>query len=113
MAIIVNTNISTGYTTLIDAFAKANNLELRLSTIDENVENPKLRITYEDNSDTAFQITFMSMRHLGFENMLCDYLIRCGVAAELIPTGRASIKRDMKKLEQDWEEHKKKIGLTR
>jgi hypothetical protein len=111
MAIIVNTNISTGYITLIDAFAKANNLKLKLSTIDENVGNPKLRITYEDNSDTAFQITFMSMRHLGFENMLCDYLIRCGVAAGLIPIGRAAVERDMKKLEQDWEERRKELGF--
>ena len=112
MSVVINSNISYGYVTLIDAFAKANNLELELSEIKEMGEVfPKIRISYQEDSDTAYQITFMSMRHLGFENMLCDYLIRCGVPAGMIPSGSRGVNRDMKKLDQEWEERRKELGF--
>lgn len=111
MKVVVDTTISTGYLTLIDAFAKANNLELRFSEVIEGVPHPKLRITYDANSETAFQITFMSIRHLGFENMLCDYLIKCGVPAGMIPIGRAAVKRDMNKLDEEWEQRRRELGF--
>lgn len=111
MAIIVNTGISFGYVTLIDAFAKANNLELELAEISKETTYPKLKITYQEDSDTAYQITFMSMRHLGFENMLCDYLIKCGIAPGMIAVGRQGVNRDMKKLDQAWEERRKELGF--
>ena len=66
---------------------------------------------YEDNSDTALSITFMSVRHLGFENMLVDYLIRLGYTADQIPRGRTVIKRDMKKLEEDWQKRRTELGF--
>lgn len=111
MNVEVNTNISTGYLTLIDAFAKANNLQLKFSEVCEGADHPKLKITYDENSETALQITFMSIRHLGFENMLCDYLNRCGIPSSLIPVGRAAIKRDMKKLDEEWEQRRKELGF--
>jgi hypothetical protein len=49
----------------------------------------------------------MSVRHLGFENMLCDYLIKCGICPGMIPVGKVAIQRDMKKLDDDWELHKR------
>ena len=107
---IVNTNISWGYLELLKTFFKANELDI----ICKERSAPAGTLTtlsYDDNSDTAYKITFMSIRHLGFENMLCDYLIRCDIPARLISTGTLSIKRDMKKLDEEWNEYRKTIGL--
>lgn len=67
----------------------------------------KLTLEFEENSDTAMSITLMSVRHLGFENMLCDYLRRCGIPYELIPVGNSYVNRDMKKLDDDWEVYRR------
>jgi len=101
--------ISYGYLSLIEEFAKANNLEFEYEKLGQ--VNPKIKIRYKSDSDTAFSITFMSMRHLGFENMLCDYLIKCGVMAQLISVGSYSAKRDMAQLDRDWEERRKELGF--
>ncbi|HEY6438080.1 MAG TPA: hypothetical protein VIY47_15930 [Ignavibacteriaceae bacterium] len=107
---IIESEISYGYLDLMKTFFTANNL-----TVDcllRFYDNKKLiTFKYEDDSDTAYQITFMSVRHLGFENMLVDYLNRCGYPPSLISIGRAIEKRDMKKLDQDWEEHRRKLGF--
>lgn len=107
---IVNTQISYGYASLIEIFFKANELDV---TIEDRraYPNGKVILHYEDNSDTATTITFMSIKHLGFENMLCDYLIKCGISPSLIPISQVAVKRDMKQLDKDWDEHRKRIGL--
>ena len=107
----VETQISYGYKELIETFFKANDLVVK---IEDKSAYPfgKIILMYEDNSDTAFGITFMSVKHLGFENMLCDYLIRCGIPASLIHCGKFANKRDMKELDKQWEEHRRHIGLA-
>jgi hypothetical protein len=107
---IVNTQISYGYASLIEIFFKANELNV---TIQDMKAYPygKIILHYEDDSDTACTITFMSIKHLGFENMLCDYLIKCGIWLPLIPIGQMAIKRDMNQVDKDWAEHRKHIGL--
>ena len=107
---IINTNISYGYHALIETFFKANDLDV---TIQDMAAYPygKVVLEYDENSETAFSITFMSVRHLGFENMLCDYLIRCGIPFTQISTGSWVAKRDMKELDKQWEEHRKLTGL--
>jgi hypothetical protein len=106
----VRTAISGGYRELIKTFFDANGLDVKILESD-NMHN-HLMLIYEDGSDTAYQITFMSVKHLGFENMLCDYLIRCGVNAERISLGRVEAKRDMKELDEMWEKHRRNIGLA-
>lgn len=106
----VKTNISYGYLELIKVFAKANSLELILEPLGLPGQE-KIKISYEDGSDTSFSITFLSVRHLGFENMLWDYLIKCGVDPSLIPTGRQNFARDMDKVEEEWLEHRKQLGF--
>lgn len=119
---IVDTQISWGYMPLLEIFAKANSLVLKFEPWypEEVVEGSSIirsreytRITYQDNSDTAMSITCMSIKHLGFENMLCDYLIRCNVQPQMIPIGKAVMKKDPEQMEQEWQAHRKKIGLTR
>ena len=107
----VETNISYGYRTLIDTFFTANGLSVE---IEDKSAYPfgKITLIYEDNSDTAYNITFMSVIHLGLENMLCDYLIRCGVPAERIDIGSVAVQRDMKELDEMWEKHRRRIGLA-
>lgn len=106
---IVNTNISWGFLNLIKIFFEANNL--KVTCIERGISEKKITLEYEDDSDTAMSITFMSVRHLGFENMLCDYLIRCGIPTELIQIGNSYPNRDMKKLDEEWMEHRKQLGF--
>jgi hypothetical protein len=126
---IVNTKISWGYLPLLDIFGKANNLALEFSPYYEEIESTEAvapgknstvvverqytRISYEDNSDTAISITYLSFRHLGFENMLCDYLIHCNVDPVMIPVGQYVTKKSDKEMEDEWQEHRRKIGLAR
>ena len=110
---IIHTKISYGYFELLETFFRANNLIVTCSEGEPDAYNRTLTILeYEDDSDTAISITFMSVRHLGFENMLCDYLIRCGIMPSRIAIGKMEIKRDMEELDRKWEEHRKLIGLV-
>ena len=127
--IVVNTQISWGYKPLIEIFGKANSLVLYLDSYYHEIEKEEqtgpsksskitiareyIRISYEENSDTAIAITCLSIKHLGFENMLCDYLIRCNVEPQMIPIGQYVMKKTNEQMEQEWQEHRKKIGLAR
>jgi len=106
---LVETNISWGFSNLIETFFKANNLAV--TCVARSVSERKITLEYEEDSDTALSITFMSVRHLGFENMLCDYLKRCGIPYELIPVGNSLPNRNMNELEEQWQEHRKKLGF--
>ena len=113
---IIKTNISYGYKDLLNIFFKANNLQVTCVECERDVnygEWHKLTgLKYEENSETELNITFMSMKHLGFENMLCDYLIKCGISPSLISVGQSAGKsRDMKKLDEEWENRRKELGL--
>ena len=108
---IIETDISWGYVELIKIFFKANELDVCCEERKASLIS-KITLSYEDNSETALSITFMSYRHLGFENMLYDYLKRCGVDLSMIPIGRFLEKRDMDKLDKEWQDHRKTIGLN-
>ena len=111
---VVETNISWGYLPLLETFAKANSLVLKFKPWHQYKPPQELTlIEYEENSDTDITITFMSIRHLGFENMLCDYLKRCGIEHGMIPIGKIVMRKTDEQMEKDWQEHRKKIGLTR
>ena len=101
----IQTTISCGYADLINTFFKANNLNVAIEG------GAHIILSYEDDSDTAYGITFMSVKHLGLENMLCDYLIRCGISPNLIGYGKHTEPRDLKALDKKWEEHRKLIGF--
>lgn len=124
---IVNTKISWGYLPLLEIFGKANNLDLIFRAYYEELESTEAIapgkeskiivarqytcIEYEDNSDTAISITCLSFKHLGFENMLCDYLIKCGIHPSVIPIGQYTVKQSGKEIEEGWQKHRRKIGL--
>jgi hypothetical protein len=111
---IVETIISWGFVDYLRTFFVANNLQVQCEIRDESFPVCQcVNLIYDEDSETALAITFMSMKHLGFENMLCDYLIRCGIPATLIPIGKEVKNRDMAQVEKDWQEHRKKIGLSR
>lgn len=109
---IVNTQISYGYASLIEVFCKANELDVTIQNMSAYPFG-KIILHFEDNSGTAHSITFLSYKHLGLENMLCDYLIKCGIPPVLIPVGKAPVKRNMDQVEKEWQEHRKSIGLGR
>jgi len=119
--ITVDTNISWGYLPLLEIFAKANSLVLKFEMYYHEIGDSDgiviarehTRISYEDDSDTAMAITCLSIKHLGFENMLCDYLIRCNVEPKMIPIGKYVMRKTPEQMEKDWQEHRKKIGLAR
>jgi len=106
----IETQISYGFVDLLNTFFEANKLEVNCLERD-NYPSNLITLIYEDDSETAMSITLMSYRNLGFDNMLCDYLIKCGVPANRIAIGRVDITRNMKKLDEDWEAYRKTIGL--
>lgn len=111
---IINTHISYGYLNLLTTFFKANELDVIIEEREDPIANSnQVTLKYEDNSDTAYNITFMSVKHLGLENMLCDFLIRCGIAPSRISIGKQDIKRDMKSLDKECDKHLRSLGFHR
>lgn len=117
---IVKTEISWGYLPLIEIFAQANKLDFVLTPYFEAFEEAGktivsareyVQIEYEDGSETDVAVTYLSYKHLGLQNMLHDYLIRCNIDPRMIPIGKAVMKRDPEQLEKEWQAHKKQIGL--
>ena len=118
----VKTQISYGYKPLLEIFFKANDLtvacverfeEVNTSTTTMTITNRYTTLVFEAGSETAEKITFMSYIHVGFENMLCDYLIRCGIMPYQISKGSYTEKRDLEELDKQWTEHRKHMGLSR
>lgn len=107
---VIKTDISYGYLELIKVFFKANNLDVIIQDMTA-YPHGKIHLEYDGDSEIAHSITFMSIRHLGLENMLCDYLIKCGILPSQIATGSFVSKRDMKELDRKWDEHRKLIGI--
>jgi hypothetical protein len=110
----VDTHISWGFLPLLEIFGKANSLVLKFEPwYTDEPPGEYARISYEENSDTAIAITCLSIKHLGFENMLCDYLIRCNIEREMISRGVYRMRKSEEEMEREWQEHRKKIGLRR
>ncbi len=107
----IQTHISSGYKDLLKVFFEANELDVSLDNPAGKHTHGHIVISYEDNSETVYCITAMSVKHCGFENMLHHFLIRCGVDPHLISIGQSSKSRNMADLEKQWLDHKLKIGL--
>ncbi len=109
---IVHTHISHGFAELLETFFKANDLVVEIRVrVETYPSRDMVDLVYEDDSDTAINISFMSMKHLGFENMLCDFLIRCGIDRTKIAYGRMNVARDMNQVEREWQEKRKELGF--
>ena len=106
MKVTVNTNISYGFVDLVKTFFKANDIEVSIKDMSAYPYG-KVIIEYDDDTESAMSVTFMSYRHSGIENMLCDYLIKCGVEPTLISVGKVPIARDMKQLDKDWDVYRR------
>jgi hypothetical protein len=77
----IETELPADHLELITVFLKANELDADISCeIDRNLNQQTIKISYnEENEDLCSKITYMSLRHLGFLNMLDDFLLKCGV----------------------------------
>jgi hypothetical protein len=84
----LETHFGAEHMALLEIFFKANKLEnVKLSEYHRpyNGENHKyIEISWDDNSETGVQISFMSVVHMGFLNMLDDFLLKCGVDVQNI-----------------------------
>jgi len=110
----IETQISWGYRALIEIFGRANSLVWKLER--KSTETPireYIIILYEEGSDTAVSLSFLTLKHLGVENMLCDYLMKCNIDPIMIPVGQYVMRKDEETMEEEWQQHRKKIGLTR
>jgi hypothetical protein len=107
---ILETRISFGHESLLWTFFDANNLKVQIVRRKAHPVD-KIDLYYDEESDTAQELMFMGLVHSGIENMLDDYLIKCGVRPDLINTfvARREMTDDM--LEKKWQEHKKKLGI--
>ena len=108
------TCISEGYIPLIKTFCEANELDITIGTVKTNKYGfgsvPKITLEYVEESDTADTLAFLALKHCGVENMLCDYLRRCGINENAfnfgkVPTRSAS--------DKDYEEYKKALGVEK
>lgn len=86
------TCISEGYLSLIETFCRANEIDATLGTEMTDKFNhglvPKITLTYDENSETADTLAFLALRHCGIENMLCHYLMKCGINENAINFGK-------------------------
>jgi hypothetical protein len=118
---IIETEISWGYLPLIQTFASANNLSLEYTCrnveVNTGIHSQRQRqyitVSCEDGSETELSITFMSVKHLGFRNMLYDYLHKCHIDNAMIPIGKFVMRKSSEQMEKEWQQHRKEIGLAR
>ena len=82
----IQTEIPANHSELIKVFLKANELDADISYEGNIALNRQtINISYnEENEDLCSKITYMSLRHLGFINMLDDFLLKCGVSPYML-----------------------------
>jgi hypothetical protein len=77
----VNTSILIKHKELIITFFQANNFKdvrvLTYNDINKYGTQEIIRLFY--NTEEGVDITFMALRHSGVQNMLDDFLMKCGV----------------------------------
>ena len=110
---LIQTTLRAEHIELIKIFFKANELkDVVIGTCDKTIGGSihlVITIEYDDESDSAQKISYMSLIHSGFQNMLDSYLICCGVSPfELNPSELKE-----KVTDRELEAHFKKIGLKR
>lgn len=81
---IIETKLDISHIELIKIFFEANNLS-SVSVYEKEIlvrEYPHrvIFISYPLDSEDSTKISFMSLIHAGFINMLDDYLLKCGVS---------------------------------
>lgn len=78
---IIQTELPADHLELVAIFLKANDLDADISCeVNRNLNRQTIKISYnEENEDLCSKITYMSLRHLGFLNMLDDFLLKCGI----------------------------------
>ena len=81
----IKTNLSIEHLELIKIFFEASKLPNVIigeyNKILKDVSHKMIDIMYDDEDvETAGQITYMSLVHAGLQNMLDDYLMKCGVS---------------------------------
>ena len=108
------TCISEGYIPLIKTFCEANELDIEIGTIKTNQFSygsvPKITLAYDEFSDSADTLAFLALKHCSVENMLCDYLKRCGISENTFNFGKVPIR---SATDKDYEEYKKSLGVEK
>jgi len=101
-------DISEGYMSLIKTFCEANELDIELGSVKtdkfSNPSIPKITLSYDETTDTASALAFLAIRHSGIDNMLSDYLMRCGINPDAITIGKTPTR---SATDADYEEYKK------
>jgi len=101
---IVETDLSNAHLELVRIFFTANELDrVYVNEYQKNIRgmtHVMLQLSWDDNDEeTASKITYMAIVHLGINNMLDDYLMKCGVDVWHLPP--ASIKAQERKEQQE------------
>jgi hypothetical protein len=111
---IIKTEIAVLHKELIKIFFQANNLvdtEILEVLYEENDKKyPVLEIVcHDDNDDSTQMLTLLGLRNYGVQNMLDDFLIRCGVHPREIKPYNLVRDREDYEVNQKFEEFYKKI----
>lgn len=83
----VESTLCISHEELINTFIRACELDDLVVQHDKMKVNSQLHdvLSFQcNNPETESKITFMSIRHSGFLNMLDDYLLRCGVPPDAL-----------------------------
>jgi hypothetical protein len=81
----LQTHFGVEHSALLEIFFKANKLDVKISEYHYryNERNHKyIELVWDDTSETGVQISYMSMVHMGFLNMLDDFLLKCNVPVD-------------------------------
>lgn len=87
----IDTFLENSHMELIKIFFKANGMNatvVEYTDIENYGFSNMIRIFLDD--DSMVQATFMATRHAGFQNMLDDYLIKCGVAPHRLHVAKST-----------------------
>lgn len=107
----IETNLKAEHIELVKIFFEANEMpDVVVSTYAKRIgllEHILILLDYEDSSDAAYKISFMSFRNSGLINMLEDFLIKCNVSPfDLNPS-----ESNERVTDEDLDRHFMKIGL--
>lgn len=117
----IKTNLSIDHLELIKIFFEANQLlNVTINEYSKQIRSSShkmIEIMYDDeDSETSSKITYMSIVHCGLQNMLDDYLMKCGVNVwDLQPASikEQELKEKQESRQQKLEEHLKNLAIKK
>jgi len=82
---VIKTQLPVMHIDLVKIFLDANKLDIEVSHYTSGYHN-LISLEYAVNEELENKMTYMSIKHSGFLNMIDDFLLKCGVYPEHLRT---------------------------